>query len=161
MIVYTPIFYCAELKLAFKGKLTWKVADTLQYKHYYIEVFHIFYSKENYLFAHTGASVEPWPRKVHHSVAVRWKKYGGKWINLWMMTESQSNASQITQGLRVYASIHGYWRPCMTTTSRIMEVWKRNLICKHIQRSPFQNVTPCSIFLHLFEINPSKQNSVP
>ncbi len=29
MIVYTPIFYCAELKLAFKGKLTWKVADTL------------------------------------------------------------------------------------------------------------------------------------
>ncbi len=31
MIVYTPIFYCAELKLAFKGKLTWKVADTLQY----------------------------------------------------------------------------------------------------------------------------------
>ena len=30
MIVYTPIFYCAELKLAFKGKLTWKVADTLQ-----------------------------------------------------------------------------------------------------------------------------------
>ncbi len=31
MIVYTPIFYCAEPKLAFKGKLTWKVADTLQY----------------------------------------------------------------------------------------------------------------------------------
>ncbi len=30
MIVYTPIFHCAELKLAFKGKLTWKVADTLQ-----------------------------------------------------------------------------------------------------------------------------------
>ena len=30
MIVYTPISYHAELKLAFKGKLTWKVADTLQ-----------------------------------------------------------------------------------------------------------------------------------
>ncbi len=29
MIVYTPIFYCAELKLAFKGKITRKVADTL------------------------------------------------------------------------------------------------------------------------------------
>ena len=29
MIVYTPIFYCAELQLAFKGKLTRKVADTL------------------------------------------------------------------------------------------------------------------------------------
>ncbi len=31
MIVYPPIFYSAELKLAFKGRLTWKVADTLQY----------------------------------------------------------------------------------------------------------------------------------
>ncbi len=31
MIVYPPIFYGAELKLTFKGKLTWKVADTLQY----------------------------------------------------------------------------------------------------------------------------------
>ncbi len=31
MIVYPPIFYGAELKLVFKGKLTWKVADTLQY----------------------------------------------------------------------------------------------------------------------------------
>ena len=30
MIVYPPIFYGAELKLTFKGKLTWKVADTLQ-----------------------------------------------------------------------------------------------------------------------------------
>ncbi len=30
MIVYPPIFYGAELKLAFKGRLTWKVADTLQ-----------------------------------------------------------------------------------------------------------------------------------
>ena len=29
MIVYPPIFYGAELKLAFRGKLTWKVADTL------------------------------------------------------------------------------------------------------------------------------------
>ena len=29
MIVYPPIFYCAELKLAFKGKITRKVADTL------------------------------------------------------------------------------------------------------------------------------------
>ncbi len=32
MIGYPPIFYGAELKLAFKGRLTWKVADTLQYK---------------------------------------------------------------------------------------------------------------------------------
>ncbi len=31
MTVYTPISYCAELKLAFKGKLAWKVADTLHY----------------------------------------------------------------------------------------------------------------------------------
>ncbi len=31
MIVYPPIFYGAELKPAFKGKLTWKVADTLHY----------------------------------------------------------------------------------------------------------------------------------
>ncbi len=31
MTVYAPISYCAELKPAFKGKLTWKVADTLQY----------------------------------------------------------------------------------------------------------------------------------
>ncbi len=31
MILYTPIFKCAELKLAFKGKLTWKVADTLHF----------------------------------------------------------------------------------------------------------------------------------
>ena len=31
MIVYTPIFYCAELQLSFKGKITRKVADTLQY----------------------------------------------------------------------------------------------------------------------------------
>ena len=31
MIVYPPIFYHAELKLAFKGRLTWKAADTLQY----------------------------------------------------------------------------------------------------------------------------------
>ena len=29
MIVYPPIFYGAELKLAFKGRLTWKVADTV------------------------------------------------------------------------------------------------------------------------------------
>ncbi len=29
MIVYPSIFYGAELQLAFKGKLTWKVADTL------------------------------------------------------------------------------------------------------------------------------------
>ncbi len=29
MIVYPPIFHGAELKLTFKGKLTWKVADTL------------------------------------------------------------------------------------------------------------------------------------
>ncbi len=29
MIVYPPMFYGAELKLTFKGKLTWKVADTL------------------------------------------------------------------------------------------------------------------------------------
>ncbi len=32
MIVYPPIFYGAELKLTFKGRLTWKVADTLQYR---------------------------------------------------------------------------------------------------------------------------------
>ncbi len=31
MTIYTPIFCCAELKLAFRGKITWKVADTLQY----------------------------------------------------------------------------------------------------------------------------------
>ncbi len=31
MIIYPPISYGAELKLAFKGRLTWKVADTLQY----------------------------------------------------------------------------------------------------------------------------------
>ncbi len=31
MIVYPPIFYGAELKLTFKGKLTWKVADTLHW----------------------------------------------------------------------------------------------------------------------------------
>ncbi len=30
MIVYPPIFYSAELKLTFKRRLTWKVADTLQ-----------------------------------------------------------------------------------------------------------------------------------
>ncbi len=36
MIVYTPIFYCAELQLAFKGKLTRKVADTL---HFLIQLF--------------------------------------------------------------------------------------------------------------------------
>ncbi len=30
MIVYPPIFYGTKLKLAFKGRLTWKVADTLQ-----------------------------------------------------------------------------------------------------------------------------------
>ncbi len=28
--VYPPIFHCTELELAFKGRLTWKVADTLQ-----------------------------------------------------------------------------------------------------------------------------------
>ncbi len=32
MIVYPPIFYCTELKPAFKGKLTFKVADTLHLK---------------------------------------------------------------------------------------------------------------------------------
>ena len=32
MTVYTPISYCAELNLVVKGKLTWKVADTLQYR---------------------------------------------------------------------------------------------------------------------------------
>ncbi len=31
MIVYPPIFYGAKLKLAFKDRLTWKVADTLHY----------------------------------------------------------------------------------------------------------------------------------
>ncbi len=31
MIVYPPIFYGTELKLAFEGRLTWKVADTLHY----------------------------------------------------------------------------------------------------------------------------------
>ncbi len=31
MIVYPSIFCCAELKLAFKSRLTWKVADTLHY----------------------------------------------------------------------------------------------------------------------------------
>ncbi len=30
MIVYTPIFYCAELQLAFNDKITREVADTLQ-----------------------------------------------------------------------------------------------------------------------------------
>ena len=30
MIVYPPTLYGAELKLAFKDRLTWKVADTLQ-----------------------------------------------------------------------------------------------------------------------------------
>ncbi len=30
MVVYTPISYCAELQLAFKGKITREVADTLQ-----------------------------------------------------------------------------------------------------------------------------------
>ncbi len=30
-MVYPPRFYSDELKLAFKGRLTWKVADTLQY----------------------------------------------------------------------------------------------------------------------------------
>ncbi len=31
MIVYSPIFYCAELQLACKGKITPEVADTLHY----------------------------------------------------------------------------------------------------------------------------------
>ncbi len=31
MIVYTPIFYCAELQLAFNDKITREVADTLQF----------------------------------------------------------------------------------------------------------------------------------
>ncbi len=30
VIVYPPIFYSVEPKLVFKGRLTWKVADTLQ-----------------------------------------------------------------------------------------------------------------------------------
>ncbi len=42
MIVYTPIFYCAELKLAFKGKLTWKVADTLHMHIWYDDCKHAF-----------------------------------------------------------------------------------------------------------------------
>ncbi len=29
MTIYPPISYCTELKLAFKGKLIWKVADML------------------------------------------------------------------------------------------------------------------------------------
>ncbi len=29
--VYTPVLYCAELQLTFKGKITREVADTLQY----------------------------------------------------------------------------------------------------------------------------------
>ncbi len=33
MIVYTPIFYCAELQLAFKGKITREVADTLHWSY--------------------------------------------------------------------------------------------------------------------------------
>ncbi len=35
MIVYTPIFYCAELQLAFNDKITREVADTLQYIEYF------------------------------------------------------------------------------------------------------------------------------
>ncbi len=34
MIVYTPIFYCAELQLAFNGKITQEVADTLHFRPY-------------------------------------------------------------------------------------------------------------------------------
>ncbi len=37
MIVYLPIFYGAELKLAFKSRLTWKVADTLHMSVYLIK----------------------------------------------------------------------------------------------------------------------------
>ncbi len=33
MIVYTPIFHCAELQPASKGKITREVADTLHYKY--------------------------------------------------------------------------------------------------------------------------------
>ena len=40
MIVYTPIFYCAELQLAFNDKITREVADTLQYAVYlYLNIY--------------------------------------------------------------------------------------------------------------------------